>query len=242
MLSRRTRIRSAMATVTGLACALFFGFPPAASADRVAIQAPTGDPVELQEKDLEIRAKLEARIAELAKDEVAREKLIAKGKRRTILCNVCHGEDGLAVQPLTPNLAGQNAVYIVDQFQRFSDGRRNDLAMSDLGRGFTEDDKIKLALYYSSLPGKPSGGGGAEQIGRGEKIYTGSCAQCHGADGRGAEGYARLAGQRPDYVVKMLKEFKNTTGRRSNPWMKAVTLHLTPADMEDVAFYIANMP
>ncbi len=237
------RVSSRIRTATLIASSLFLTqMPLTPAAAPAGIQAPEGEAMELMQKDLEIRSKLQKRIDELAADPTAKRKMIAKGQRRTILCNVCHGVDGIAVQPLTPNLAGQNAVYIVDQFQRFSDGRRNDMAMSDLGRGFTEDDKIKLALYYSSLPGKPSGGGTQGQINRGEVVYKAACAQCHGEDGRGEEGYARLAGQRPDYVVKMLKEFRNTTGRRTNPWMKAVTLQLKGTDMDDVAYYIANLP
>jgi cytochrome c553 len=238
-MSNRVSIRIKLAV---LVASGFLSAPLVVDAAPAGINAPQGEAMELKQKDLEIRAKLQRRIDELASDADARRKLTAKGQRRTILCNVCHGVDGIAVQPLTPNLAGQNAVYIVDQFQRFSDGRRNDVAMSDLGRGFTEDDKIKLALYYSSLPGRPSGGGTQAQIQRGKQVYEAACAQCHGADGRGAEGYARLAGQRADYVLKMLKEFRNTTGRRSNPWMKAVTLQLKGTDIDDVAYYIANLP
>lgn len=235
-----TQEGSRKSALRGLLC-LLFAFPLLAAAEPALMQSPDHRAVELQQSDIEIRNRLQGRIDELAADEDATRKLIEQGKRRTILCQVCHGETGISPKPEVPNLAGQNPVYFVDQFQRFADGRRNDLAMSDLGRGLSEDDKIMLALYYAELESSPSGGGTAEEIARGERLYRKVCSECHGATGRGEKGYARLAGQQSVYVVNILKEFRDRTGRRFNPWMTAVSLHLSERDMQDLAFYIANM-
>ncbi|MES9993538.1 MAG: c-type cytochrome [Candidatus Thiodiazotropha sp.] len=193
------------------------------------------------DEDLKLRKSLEKRIAELSKSKKLRNKMVKEGRERTILCSTCHGEDGIATQPLAPNLAGQNPVYIVDQFQRFGDGRRNDYLMSNLAKTFSFEDKIKIALYYSDMEMKPSGGGNAELLPKGKKIYQESCVKCHGENGRGQEGYARLAGQRHDYVVKMLKEFRDRTGKRTNVWMSGVAIRLTDQDMDAVATYLANL-
>jgi cytochrome c553 len=88
---------------------------------------------------------------------------------------------------------------------------------------------------------KPSGGGNLELLDEGKQIYDNICVKCHGQDGRGQEGYARLAGQRHDYVVKMLKEFRDRTGRRINVWMTGVAIRLSDRDMEAVATYLANL-
>ncbi|MBT3047154.1 MAG: c-type cytochrome [Candidatus Thiodiazotropha sp.] len=193
------------------------------------------------EEDLKLRKNLEKRITEMSKSKKLRKQMVNEGRERTILCNTCHGEDGIAIQPLAPNLAGQNPVYIVDQFQRFGDGRRNDYLMSNLAKTFSFEDKIKIALYYSDMEMKPSGGGNAELLPEGARIYQESCVKCHGENGRGQEGYARLAGQRHDYVVKMLKEFRDRTGKRTNVWMSGVAIRLTDRDMDAVATYLANL-
>jgi cytochrome c553 len=193
------------------------------------------------EEDLKLRKSLEKRIEVLEKNSKLRKQIIKEGRERTVLCNACHGKDGIAVQPLAPNLAGQNPVYIVDQFQRFGDGRRNDYLMSNLAKTFSFDDKIKIALYYAEMEMKPSGGGNPELLTEGEKIYKTACVECHGEDGRGQEGYARLAGQRHDYVVKMLKEFRDRTGKRTNVWMSGVAVRLSDQDMDAVATYLANL-
>lgn len=193
------------------------------------------------EEDLKLRKSLEKQIEVLANNSQLRNQMIKEGRERTVLCNTCHGENGIAVQPLAPNLAGQNPVYIVDQFQRFGDGRRNDYLMSNLAKTFSFEDKIKIALYYGEMEMIPSGGGNPQLLAEGEKIYKEACVKCHGENGRGQEGYARLAGQRHGYVVKMLKEFRDRTGRRTNVWMSGVAIRLSDQDMEAVATYLANL-
>jgi cytochrome c553 len=189
----------------------------------------------------QLRSLLETRIAEIAKDKKLQKRMAKEGRDRTVLCNTCHGQDGMAIQPLTPNLAGQNPVYIVDQFERFGDGRRNDYLMSNLAKTFSLEDKIKIAIYYAEMEMKQSGGGKSELLQKGQQIYKEICVECHGENGRGQEGYARLAGQRYDYVVKMLKEFRDRTGRRTNVWMTSVAIRLNDQDMEAVATYLANL-
>ena len=191
--------------------------------------------------DNSIRLELEARIAEIKTDERVHALAREEGRARTVLCKTCHGEDGKSVKEGVPNLAAQNPAYIVDQFSRFADGRRNDFMMSNLAKTFDREDVVKIALYFSDLPGQVFGGGRKELIPEGEKLFQERCSRCHGEDGRGHEGYARLAGQRPDYVVKMLKEFKNQTGRRINPWMTGVAVGLDNQQIEAIAAYVANM-
>ncbi len=193
------------------------------------------------EEDLALRNQLEARIAEITKNPREHKAMIREGRDRTVLCTTCHGEDGMAVKEVTPNLAGQNPVYIVDQFQRYGDGRRNDYWMSSLAMTLSVEDKIKIALYYADMEMKASGGGDPTLMATGEKLFKDICVGCHGADGRGQEGYARLAGQRYDYVVKMLKEFRDRTGKRINVWMTGVAIRLSDRDIEAVATYLANL-
>jgi cytochrome c553 len=193
------------------------------------------------EEDLALRDQLQARISEITKNPWQYKRMLRDGRNRTVLCNTCHGEDGMALNEVTPNLAGQNPVYIVDQFQRYGDGRRNDYWMSNLAKTLSIEDKIKMALYYAEMEMKSSGGGKPELLDDGQKLFKEACASCHGMDGRGQEGYARLAGQRYDYVVKMLKEFRDRSGKRINVWMTGVAIRLSDKDIESVATFLANL-
>ena len=73
------------------------------------------------------------------------------------------------------------------------------------------------------------------------EFFDYACVECNGADGRGTMGYMRIAGQKPDYVIKIRKEFRGGSGRRLNPWMKAVSLPLTDDEITAVAMYLSNM-
>jgi cytochrome c553 len=203
--------------------------------------AASSAPASTTEEDLALRKQLEARIDEITGEGKLHKRMLLEGRNRTVLCNTCHGKDGIAVKPLTPNLAGQNPAYIVDQFQRYGDGRRNDYWMSSLAKTLNVEDKIKIALYFSDMEMKASGGGQPELLPQGEQLFKTICVRCHGADGRGQEGYARLAGQRFDYVVKMLKEFRDRTGKRTNIWMTGVAIRLSDQDIDAVATYLANL-
>ncbi len=197
--------------------------------------------ITLKDKDIAVRERFAAMVEKIRENPEFENRMIRLGQDRTIFCNICHGKDGNSVRPGAPSLASQNPVYLLDQFQRFSDGRRFDGAMTQLSKTFTEDEKVLLALYYSSLQVQPTKVIDRESALRGKKVYDVACAQCHGENGRGDKGYAHLAGQKSDYVVKMLKEFRSYTGRRANPWMTVISSSLTEEQMSDVAIYVSSL-
>ena len=56
---------------------------------------------------------LEAKMAKPAKLKQA----IQEGKKRVSLCSLCHGRDGNSKRENVPNLAQQNARYLLQQFE-----------------------------------------------------------------------------------------------------------------------------
>lgn len=150
-------------------------------------------PEEQKAEDLKLRTALEALIAEIEADPQRYQQAMTDGRERAAVCKYCHGADGNAVKEGTPSIAGQNPVYIVDQFQRYGDGHRYDPWMANLAKTFSQEDKIKLAIYFSQQTMKPMGGGEPALRERGKEVFREYCMECHGEDGRGKEGYARLA-------------------------------------------------
>ena len=75
----------------------------------------------------------------------------AAGKTKAATCMACHGAEGVSVNPLWPNLAGQKDMYLVKQMKDFRDGKRNDLVMAPMSKGLSDEDIANLAAYYSSL-------------------------------------------------------------------------------------------
>lgn len=188
-------------------------------------------------------------MAEIEKDihnEEARQAAIRAGKERSILCGHCHGVDGNSTKPDTPNLAGQNPAYLVEQIGKFATGERKNFVMQTLASNFTFEDKVNLAVFFTSQEIKPVEADPIKAA-NGERIYESVCFRCHGSGGRGEEGYARLAGQQTDYVQMTLKRYRANANRqargdeirRTNAIMEQVTAKLSDADIEALAHFIA---
>jgi cytochrome c553 len=65
-------------------------------------------------------------------------------------CAACHGADGIAIAPNYPNLAGQQAAYIVKQLKDFQSGARKDPTMTAMA-GLVAGKEQAIADYLASL-------------------------------------------------------------------------------------------
>lgn len=218
---------------------------PAALLALFGVAASSG----LAQTTSEEQQRLIAVFQERMQDEAAFRAAAAAGKERSLLCATCHGVDGNSVKSEIPNLAGQNPGYIFEQIKLFAEGQRRDFVMQALTRDFSFEDKVNLAIYYTSQPLAPVAYR-EELASRGEAIYARSCAHCHGADGHGQAGYAQIAGQQIAYVETTLKRYRaNLLGlgdpqegaRRSNADMEQVAGLLSDEDITQLAHYLARL-
>lgn len=67
-------------------------------------------------------------------------------------CVPCHGADGIAKFAEVPNLAGQNALYLLDQLRAFHTGKRAHKEMRYMARKMTEEEMEAIAAYFAGLP------------------------------------------------------------------------------------------
>lgn len=159
---------------------------------------------------------------------------VEAGKAKSGVCAACHGADGISAIPNYPNLAGQNAPYIVKQLEAFkTSSTRSDAVMGPMAAGLSEQDMADLGAYFSSLSSapaaaepvasttetaaptgaveiahsnRPSLAGGNVEAG---KTKSAMCAACHGADGNSLVAmYPKIAGQSAVYIAKQLADFK----------------------------------
>jgi len=75
----------------------------------------------------------------------------AAGKAKAATCVACHGAEGVSVNPMWPNLAGQKDMYLVKQMKAFRDGTRSDPVMAPMAKPLSDDDIANLAAYYAGL-------------------------------------------------------------------------------------------
>jgi len=165
---------------------------------------------------------------------------IQEGQERSMLCGYCHGKDGNSVKNDIPNLAEQNAEYLLKQFELFASGERKSYVMGKLSESLTGEERINLSLFYASQNVRPQKG--IETSARGEEKYQTFCFACHGADGHGNENLPRLAGQKKQFLVETLNDFKKGEKARANSPMVNIMKTVDQKDIEPLASYIANMP
>jgi cytochrome c553 len=71
-------------------------------------------------------------------------------------------------------------------------------------------------------------------------IQQNRCNFCHNPDFSGAQQVPRLAGQREDYLVKALREYKNNMRRSYDPAMAEVLYDLSDEQLLDLAYCLAR--
>ncbi len=78
----------------------------------------------------------------------------AAGEGKVAACAACHGTDGKATAPIYPNLAGQNAEYLVSALKAYRAGERGggmSAMMTPQAQALSDEDIADIAAYYASL-------------------------------------------------------------------------------------------
>tara|TARA_R110002153_G_scaffold3042_9_gene14493 strand:- start:2116 stop:2442 length:327 start_codon:yes stop_codon:yes gene_type:complete len=76
---------------------------------------------------------------------------VAAGKAKSAVCAACHGNNGISMIPMYPNLAGQKEQYLVLQMKAFRDGERKNMVMAPMAAGLSDTDIDNLSAYFASL-------------------------------------------------------------------------------------------
>jgi len=76
---------------------------------------------------------------------------VKAGRAKALMCQACHGLDGLSKTPDAPNIAGQTEPYIVAQLQAYKSGARKNDAMSVVAPSLSDADIEDLAAYFSAI-------------------------------------------------------------------------------------------
>src|ERR1700733_7604784 len=76
---------------------------------------------------------------------------VKAGRAKALMCQACHGLDGLSKVPDAPNIAGQIEPYLVAQLQAFKSGARKNDAMSVVAASLSGQDIDDLAAYFSAV-------------------------------------------------------------------------------------------
>ena len=170
---------------------------------------------------------------------------IAAGRDKAQPCLACHGQNGISSMPGVPSLAGQQDQFIQWQLVFFQSGRRPNPMMAPLVATITDKDIRDLGAYFHSLPYNTTVNDPTPDpslTAKGKVIaQQHRCASCHKEDFRGERAAAAIAGQREDYLVKALKDYRSSA--RPSTGVAAMTEAAAGLDddqIEAVSHYLAT--
>jgi cytochrome c553 len=168
----------------------------------------------------------------------------AAGKEKAEICAGCHGENGISQTENIPSLAGQPDQFIQWQLVFFRGGARKNDQMQPIAQEISNEDIRLLGAYFASLtPPAKTPDDNPDLSAKGAQAAVGRrCASCHGDSFAGSKAVARLAGQREEYLVKALHDYKS--GARSGGAGAAMTDVAYPLSEEEIAalaHYLAHL-
>jgi cytochrome c553 len=170
---------------------------------------------------------------------------IAAGKEKAELCVACHGEGGISQTENIPSLAAQPDQFIQWQLVFFRAGTRKNEQMQPIVEQLNNDDIRNLGAYFASLtpPKNPKPDDDPDLSKKGAQSAAGRrCASCHTDSYAGTKAVARVAGQREEYLVKALHDYKS--GVRAGGGMAAmadVAYPLHEEEIEALTHYLAHL-
>ena len=165
-------------------------------------------------------------------------------KDKVEVCKGCHGDNFSSQMENIPSLAGQLDQYIQWQLVYFRAGSRKNELMQPVVADLTDEDIRNLGAYFAALPPfKADKDDNPDLSAKGKQAAAGRrCASCHGDGFAGTKDVARLAGQREEYLVKALNDYKS--GARSGGAGAAMTDVAYPLSEEEIAalaHYLAHL-
>jgi cytochrome c553 len=158
-------------------------------------------------------------------------------------CGACHGPGGHSSMTEVPSLAGQPAYYLTLQLTLFRDKQRQSARMSPIAAALSDSDVEQLGAYFAALPPpEPLAGQDSSRAGEGERLAQANhCASCHLATYAGQNQMARLAGQREDYLLKAMKDYRDGKRPGFDGTMTEVLHGLPDRDLAALAHYLSQL-
>ncbi|WP_375306375.1 c-type cytochrome [Bradyrhizobium sp. A11] len=165
-------------------------------------------------------------------------------KEKASACAGCHGENGISQTENVPSLAGQPDQFIQWQLVFFRAGARKNEQMKPIAEEITNEDIRSFGAYFSQMaPPKGPEDKDPELSEKGAQVAAGRrCASCHTDSYAGTKAVARLAGQREEYLVKALHDYK--AGQRIGNGVAAmvdVAYRMSDEEITAVSHYLAHL-
>ena len=140
-------------------------------------------------------------------------------------CVACHGRNGAKAIQMYPDLAGQDAKYLLEQMNDIAEGKRvsgpdargypRTQGMKDIMHLVNAEERKAIAEFLAKEPApklrKLDPAPDAARLAEGKDAYAkGGCVTCHGADGiKPLPANPSIGGMKRDYLVLQMTEIRD---------------------------------
>ena len=156
---------------------------------------------------------------------------------KLLVCNTCHGADGVPRSTGTPIIWGLQENYLLKQLHDFQSGDRDNEVMSWMATALAQPEVAPAAASFAKKSWPARSAGAAPTV---PPSTAAVCQICHQQNFVGGAPAPRLAGQSYEYLVEAMRRFAE--GERTNSVdMMNLMKALSPADREAMARYISSL-
>jgi len=156
---------------------------------------------------------------------------------KLLVCNTCHGDNGVPRSAATPIIWGLQENYLIKQLHDFHSGNRDSEVMTWMATALTEGELGSAAAYFAkkNWPARSAGAASTSP-----PAVVAVCQACHQQNLAGGLPAPRLAGQRYEYLVEAMRRYAEGE-RTNNAEMMNIMKALSPAEREAMARYISGL-
>lgn len=171
-----------------------------------------------------------------------------------VLCEACHGPNGVSEHPDVPTIAGQAPDYLnrtLRSYQvwgrpciksgfRFGDTERPKTDMCEVAEGLTGEEVDALATHFGAQPFRSADQAFDPALAEtGKALHEEFCETCHHQGGLGTERAPRLAGQWTTYLKTALR-FVPSGEHLVPPAMETTVNELSAEDIDALMNFYAS--
>jgi len=167
---------------------------------------------------------------------------------KLLVCNTCHGQDGVPRSPVTPIIWGQQENFLLKQLKDFHSGERDNDVMNWMATFFTQGELGSAAAHFAkrNWPARSAGAAAPPSPPSGVAL----CQVCHQQNFVGGPIAPRLAGQSYEYLIEAMRRYAEGERASSSPTvpmlqrnaeMVQIMRAIPPAEREVMARYISGL-
>ena len=156
---------------------------------------------------------------------------------KLLVCNTCHGENGVPRSISAAVISGQQENYLMKQLHDFQSGDRKNDVMTWMATALSQEELGPTAAFFAkkSWPARTVAVAAASQ-----PPIAAVCQICHQQNFVGGLAAPRLAGQSYEYLIAAMSGYAEGK-RTNNADMMKVMQAISPADREAMARYLSSL-